>query len=222
MKILVFAPYSHLHDLAALTMPNKIEYCKRHGYEFSSNWLGGEGINIEGKYSFRRMGQVVDILKSGDWDWIWVVGIDVVITNQSIKLESIIDENFGLIHSSDSLDPCLACMDSYLVSMKALPLLECVMSYWENPIGGLHEQSTTHALCQEPRFNSIRKLLPQRVMNAYDYQAPNISVYGLSGVDVFGNSGQWQPGDFVIHVAATNSTQFKIDYINTLLSGLTQ
>jgi len=212
-----------LEELAALTIPNKQEYCRINGYEFQSHELGGEGINIEGKYGYRRMGFVLDKLKQGGWDWIWVCGLDVLITNMNVKLESIIDDKYGLIHSCDALDPCLACMDSYLVSPKAIPFLECVMSYRDDPIGGLEEQSTAFALAREERFAVIRKLLPQRTMNSYQYKSPNMVVYGphganwVNGVDSLGNSGEWQPGDFVIHVGATNSWQFKVDFIRDFL-----
>ncbi len=223
MNILVFCPWSHLHELAALTIPNKEEYAALHGYEFQTHELGGEGINIEGEYGYRRMGFTLEKLKRGEWDWIWVVGLDVLVTNMAIKLESIIDDNFGLIHSADALDPCLACMDSFLVSPKAIPLLEDVMSYRDNPIGGLQEQSTTFALAEAPPFAGVRKLLPQRVMNSYQYQSPNMVVYGhtspnwVKGIDSLGNSGEWQPGDFVLHVAATNSVEFKVAFIREFL-----
>ena len=231
MKILVYCPYSHLQELAALTIPNKQEYCQINGYEFQTHELGGEGINIDGQYSYRRMGFVLEKLKTEGWDWIWVSGLDVLITNMNIRLESIIDDNFGLIHSCDALDPCMACMDSYLVSPKAIPLLECVMSYRDNPIGRLQEQTTTLALIKEGRFTGIHKLLPQRVMNSYQYQAPNNTPYVGSpyvgenenwknGIDSMGFPGEWQLGDFVIHVGATNDWQFKVNFIREFLTNI--
>jgi hypothetical protein len=210
-------------------MPNKLEYCGIHHYVFQTGELGGEGFNIDGQYTFRRMGLVLDNLKNGKWDrwdWVWVCGLDVIVTNMNIKLESIADEDFGLIHSCDALDPCLACMDSYLVSRKAIPLLEAVMSHRDNPIGGMLEQSTTFALVQEERFKGIRKLLPQRVMNSYQYKAENFTPYAHCGpnwpnaIDSLGHSGEWQPGDFVIHVGATNSVEFKMEFIRGFLKNV--
>jgi hypothetical protein len=96
----------------------------------------------------------------------------------------------------------------------------------DNPIGGLQEQSTTFALCQEERFKGIRKLLPQRVMNSYQYKADNMTPYGphgsnwINGIDSLGESGEWQPGDFVIHVGATNSWQFKVQFIKDFLPNI--
>lgn len=229
MKMLVYCPYSNLHELAELTMPNKLEYCITNGYRLETHELGGEGLNIDGRYTFRRMGFVLEKLKNGEWDkydWIWVCGLDVVITNMNIKLESIADPDYGLIHSCDALDPCLACMDSYMVSRKAIPLLECVMSYKDNPIGGLLEQSTTFELVKQDRFKGIRKLLPQRVMNSYQYKAENFTPYAHCGpnwpnaIDSLGQSGEWQPGDFVIHVGATNSVEFKLGFIREFLKNV--
>jgi hypothetical protein len=100
------------------------------------------------------------------------------------------------------------------------------MSMKDNPIGGLQEQSTTFALCQEERFKGIRKLLPQRVMNSYQYKADNLTPYAgygpnwVNGIDSLGQSGEWKPGDFVIHVGATNSWQFKVQFIKDFLPNI--
>ena len=46
-------------------------------------------------------------------------------------------------------------------------------------------------------FQSIVKIVPQRYMNSY-IQAP----YDYCDVrtDVFGNSGEWEPGDWILHL----------------------
>jgi hypothetical protein len=45
-----------------------------------------------------------------------------------------------------------------------------------------------------PKFQHLFKLIPQRQINSYDY-----AMYGTDPTDLLGTSGQWVPGDFVIH-----------------------
>lgn len=219
MKILVLSPYSPaLEELASLTLPNKRKYCERHGYEFVAPPLEDAGINSVAMYGFRRLPMVIEKLKTGDYDWIWVAGCDVIVTNQAIKLESITDENYGMIVSAEALT---VCMDSFLVSPRCILFLERVMSHREKPIGDFHEQSTIEELVKLDEFKGIRKVVPQRVMNSYRYST--MDMYGflserfLTGTDSLGFSGEWQPGDFVFHCPGHNEIDFKVNIIKEIL-----
>jgi hypothetical protein len=43
-------------------------------------------------------------------------------------------------------------------------------------------------------YKDIIKLVPQKYINSYDYR-----MYGVAGIDMLGNNGQWEKGDWVIH-----------------------
>lgn len=213
MKICVFNPFSNLKELAEITVPNKRKYCERHGYDLLNPPLGGTGCNEQEMYGFRRrMPLVVEMLKSNTYDWIWVVGVDVLITNLSITLDSIIDNDYGMIVGADVMG---VGMDSYLIRSQngGLELLEKVVSFKDKPIGAQHEQSTIDSLCkQEPELlKKVIKLIPQRRLNAYKYA--NLHQYEflhpgfVTGTDCLGNSGEWQPGDFVLHVPGITDQQ---------------
>ena len=212
MKICVFSPYSNIPELAAITVPNKRKYCERHGYDFLTPPLGGTGINQDEMYGFRRrMPMAIELLKSNKYDWIWVVGVDILVTNHTIKLESIVDDNYGMIVGTE---PTGVGMDSYIVRSQkgGLEFIELVASYRNNPIGATHEQSTIDTLCkQNPELLKVLKLVPQRILNAYKYDT--LRHYSVlhpgfaNSTDCFGNSGEWQPGDFVLHTPGISDEQ---------------
>jgi len=214
MKICVFSPFSNLKELAEITVPNKANYCVRHGYDFLIKPLGGTGCNEIEMYGFRRrMPLVIELLKANIYDWIWVVGVDVLVTNLAIKLESIVDDNYGMVVGTEPLG---VGMDSYLIrkQKEGLEFLERVVSFMEKPIGAFHEQSTIDTLCrQEPEFSKVVKRVPQRTLNSFQYAKTNLNVYGyisagfVTGTDCLGNSGEWQPGDFVLHVPGIRDDQ---------------
>ena len=67
----------------------------------------------------------------------------------------------------------------------------------------------------------VLKLIPQRKLNAYKYA--NLHQYGslhpgfITGTDCLGNSGEWQPGDFVLHVPGIGDPQ-KLTLLTEALS----
>lgn len=216
MKICVFtATTGMIPELVAVTEPFKTQYCKQHGYEFRTGKLDGTGDNETEKYGFKRLALIADLLKEDLYDWIWVCGCDVLITNRQIKLESLIDENFGMVIGTE---PTGCGMDSFLIrkSHGGLELVERLYEYRSKPIGGAHEQSTLDALMKEdPSLLKVVKLLPQRMLNAYKYKS--LSQYGflsqgfVTGTDFLGNSGEWQPGDFVLHTPGLPYSEQKLN-----------
>jgi hypothetical protein len=47
---------------------------------------------------------------------------------------------------------------------------------------------------------TITQIVPQYRLNAYDYRRfYHLDPQYHSGTDCYGNRGQWQPGDFLIH-----------------------
>jgi len=215
MKICVFSAFTDMiPELVAATEPLRRYYCMKHGYEFLTQPLPGTGCNEDEKYGFKRLSLVIELLKSNAYDWIWVVGCDVLITNLNIKLESLIDDAFGMVVGTE---PTGSGMDSYLVQRKrgGIELLEKLLTYRLAPIGCAHEQSTLDALIKEdPEVTKTVKLLPQRKLNAYKYES--LSAYGflspgfLTGTDFLGNSGEWQPGDFVLHTPGLPYSEQKL------------
>lgn len=221
LKICVFSAFTNMVDeLNAVTLPLKEKYCARHGYELKTGTLPGTGCNQDEMYGFKRLALVIELLKSSEYDWIWVAGCDILITNPAIKLESLIDDNYGMVVGTE---PTGSGMDSYLIrkSHGGLEFLERLLTYKDHPIGGAHEQSTVDHLWQEPEVKKVVKLIPQRRLNAYKYatldQYRFLSEGFFTGTDFLGNSGEWQPGDFVLHTPGLPHVQQKLDIFAQVL-----
>lgn len=82
-------------DLALYTIKiNKAQYCKRHGYHLETitsvrKHFQDPQSHARG-FSWSRLEHMADMVESGDWDWVWCVGADTLVTNFTIKLEEII------------------------------------------------------------------------------------------------------------------------------------
>lgn len=72
---------------------NKAQYCLRHGYDlrvvrscgkYSDNRSHANG------FSWARLEEMLRLVESGKYEWVWCVGADTLITNFGIKLESIV------------------------------------------------------------------------------------------------------------------------------------
>lgn len=229
MKFCVFSAFTDmLPELVSITSPLKKLYCQKHGYEFKTDKLEGTECNENEKYGFKRLALVIELLKSDAYDWVWVTGCDVLITNLEIKLESLVDEEFGMVVGTE---PTGSGMDSFLIRKQrgGLELMERLRSYSTHPIGGAHEQSTLDALIkEEPEVAKVVKLLPQRKLNAYKYkslpQYAFLSPGFVTGTDFLGNSGEWQPGDFVLHTPGLPYSEQKLTLFAEampLIQGLT-
>lgn len=203
MKIAVVQ--GHMENYAELakltTYGNKAEYCARHGYDLHVKTEGFTMASVH-PVTWDRLRFMFNLLKTGKYDWIWTVGTDTLITNMTVKLEELIDPAYHFICSCEWCSPMQA--DSFLTrcSPEGVTYIEFLLGkfgdFRANP---WVEQAAM--LAYRDRFKDMIKILPQRAMNAYDYQL-YLSMYPdekkvVEGKDFFGQSGQWQPGDFLIH-----------------------
>lgn len=180
--------------MAAMTVPNKIEYCRRHGYAYH------EEVWTKAMFpGFERLPVLIHLLKCGHFDWIFWLGTDALITNLSVPVESLIDDRAGIIVAADFNQIQL---DSFLIQRRCggLEIMERVWEHHEIPIGQWYEQSTLHALMREREFSKTVKFVPQRRMNAYHHAWYSEFPESRTRRDVHGHDGEWQRGDFVFHI----------------------
>lgn len=196
MKICLYTMQGHeLSEMGKITAPNKLEYCNRHGYTFHQEpftncmWQG-----------FERLPHLAEMLYAGLFDWIYCLGCDALITNLNIRLETLINPAFGIIMATDAM---MIQSDSFLIqnAHNSLALLDKAWEHRGAPIGKASEQSTIQGLMSNPFYSNTVKLVPQRTLNSYEYSLYNdMGPPYTSHRDRFGNDGQWQRGDFVLHV----------------------
>jgi hypothetical protein len=199
--------YNKAHaELAEVTWPNKVAYADRHGYE---SYAKTDEWTLE-PIHFEKVQLVLDVLTNNpEIDWCWWLDNDAVITNPEIKLESIVDNDFHVIITSD-----IASLNagSFIVrnSLEGRGWLEFILAK------GLEHYKDNRWPEQQPMtdfyisFKHIIKVVPQKTMNSYLYD-----IYKVDPSDLLGHSGQWTEGDFVLHMPAIPN-QMRIQIINQI------
>jgi len=195
LKFALVTAYNEAYQpLADITWDqNKKLYAERHGY---GAYTVTDGFTTLGDISWARTRKVVELLESG-YDWVHAVGCDTMITNFNIRLEDIVDDNSHFIIATDCFN---INNDSYL----ARNTPECIA--WLKLLDTFQDQyDMKHAWNdQQCMIDHIEKLgdklriVPQRLINAYDYDQYPGSIPHVYKRDIFGNDGQWQVGDFLI------------------------
>ena len=182
-------------DLADLTDQTKIEYCNRYGYKFF--------VLKENKYSdimgFNKIGYILDLLNTNsDIDWLLFSECDASITNLDIKIEDRIDDNYHVIFPVDRLNINAG---NFLVrnSEQGRAFLDMILSkeeeYTTNPWA---EQQVIIDTIEQ--YSDVVKIVPQRHMNSYEQHMYD---YCDIRTDILGTSGQWEPGDWIVHWPGT-------------------
>ena len=191
-----------LHDanykpLANITWDqNKAPYAEKHGYAAicrTEGWRGDVSIGYEKIWLYKQLME-----QHPEYEWIWWVGCDTLITNFNIKIEDRIDNDYHFIIATD----CNGInSDSMLV--RNTPEGKAYIDYiWDN-----RERYANHHWLEQQciiesvdQFKDIIKFVPQRDINAYNYSLyPECKPY-----DKYENYGQWQEGDWLIHWPGTD------------------
>ena len=83
MKILVLTQYAeNYNELADVTVPVLKKYCERHGYDLCVH-------KIEMPYHYKKH-YVIE--KLNNYDLVFYIDIDAMVTNHKIKIESFLNE----------------------------------------------------------------------------------------------------------------------------------
>lgn len=187
-------------DVAELTMPSKVEYCKTHGYDFIYK---DRDFDFSRRVNWERVPMFIDFIKQKKYDWIWFLGTDCMIMNQTIRLENIIDNNYDMIIANSSKDKIEVNTDSWLVKCNdwSLDFLERI----NKRVDLYHHQwCEQQAVIEELNNQETRKhfkLVHTRYFNSY-YHA-------------------WFPdfnfkfGDFVIQAAGHNN-DYRVELFSEL------
>ena len=195
MKFALVTAYDEAYQpLAELTWEkNKKLYAQKWGYD---TYEVTSGFTSIGDISWARTRKVVELLESG-YDWVHAVGCDTMITNFNITLEDLVDNRSDFIIATDCFninnDSYLAhntknCID-WLKYLDTLQDQYCMKHPWND------QQCMIDNIEQ---LGGGLKIVPQRLINSYDYDQYPGSVPHVYKKDIFGNDGQWQPGDFLI------------------------
>lgn len=204
---------------------NKRPYCERYGYGLelvkSVRPKFQDPQSHAGGFSWSRLERMAELVESGNWDWVWCVGCDTLITNMRLRLEELIEGTTKhLLICGERVAPLQA--DSFLVRSSPegsgwlRDILDQYPAYRHHP---WVENQTM--IDRKDRHAAITQIVPQHRLNSYDYRR----FYYLGdqyrdGTDCYGNRGQWQPGDFLIHWPAASLDErlrFVADYMPQII-----
>jgi glycosyltransferase involved in cell wall biosynthesis len=193
-KFAVVSMYNEAHrELADWTWPNKKAYADQHGYSAYAKTSDWTLTPIH----FEKITHMLAVMEQEpDVDWVWWLDNDAIVTNPDVQLESIADPAYHVIITSD-----IASINagSFMVrnSIQGRGWLEFILAK------GLEHYKDNRWPEQQPMtdfyvtFKDIVKIVPQRTMNSYNYD-----IYRVDPTDLLGTNGQWQAGDFVLHMPA--------------------
>lgn len=182
-------------DLAALTDSSKRKYCDQHGYQFH--------VLTEMKYStitgFNKIHFTLELFKKHpEIEWLLFSECDAMITNHDIRIEDRIDNDYHFIVPVDRLN---LNSGNFLArnSEQGRAYLQMIIDSEEayREISWAEQQVIIDTIDQ---YSDIVKIVPQKYMNSYE---PQIYDYCDARFDILGNSGAWEPGDWIVHWPGT-------------------
>jgi len=156
-----------------------------------------------------------------DVDWIFASETDCMVTNMDVKLEDIVKEhasenihfmvpadcngtNCGnmLIRNSEIGKAFINTIIASLPVYRHWYLFE--NQFIQDLLVGSHLEETGIKPGGTAMWARVGKVLPQRVMNSYDYKNSPLLQNRPNYQDIIGTDGQWQEGDFLIQWAGTD------------------
>lgn len=215
-KIGVLVMYDDLYEeMSRLTVDGNIKsYCEMNGYTLIKHKI--ENVDNGRAPQWQKIIESINILQSSDLDWLFFIDLDCLIMNQTIKLESLIDEKYSFIIPSHGIDAVDFPMEinefgdnnvitcAYFVKNDEIGI-EILKSIWEcrgfpegieiNDFD--HEGRQCRITLAMPEFKPYVKIVEERLLNRFWYMnQPFLTFYNL-GV----NNLVWKPGDFIVHVS---------------------
>lgn len=186
-----------------MTRPVRQRYCQRHRYQFLEKRWGFKQFSWRcGTHhflAFERWRWFAEELET--CDAILAIGADVLITNHRTTIEGMLADKKAFLCAKDAFSMS---SDVLLVhnTPRTLGLMRRVASLqkeFENTPDTMLDQAAFESLV--PSYSDVVQFLPQRQLNAYDYPFyRHLGGRYAQAVDVDGNDGQWQQGDFLLHV----------------------
>jgi len=178
-------------DLADLTDAPKREYCDLHGYKFF--------VLKEKQYSevmgFNKIGYVLDLFEQyPDLDWLLFSECDATITNLTTLIEDRIDNDYHFIIPVDRMNLNAG---NFLArnSDEGRAYLEMIMAH--EPAYRDNDWAEQQVIIDTiDQYTDIVKIVPQKYMNSYIQEPYD---YCDVRMDILGNSGEWTPGDWIVH-----------------------
>ena len=226
----VFVMYDEKYErMSEITIDNNIsQYCDLHGYKLIKHKIENP---VNGRpASWQKIAQAIEILGKGELEWLFLLDVDCLIMNPSIKLESIIDDKYSFIMPSHGIDAIDCPMedngfggDAVIASSilvrgdeMGMAILKNIWDCEGTPEGVDinefdYEQRQCRITLSNPYFRKHAKIVEERILNRFWYMNSPFMVLYNSGV----NELVWKPRDFIVHVTGY-STEERVKLLGDL------
>jgi hypothetical protein len=183
-------------ELADITYEqNKVPYCERYGYKLFAKTDNFSKGNRKFFDKFRFLVEVMESNPTVEWCW-WLDG-DAMITNWTTPIERYCDNDYHFVIAVDRYN---LNNGSFFIrnSEQGRNYLKHLLSIEDQYLTAKWpDQQPMIDLIEE--YQGITKIHSQRDFNSYDYDFYHRDHGNTHDWDLFGNNGNWQPGDFVCH-----------------------
>jgi hypothetical protein len=190
-KIAIVSIFNEKHkSLSDLTWANKEQYAEKHGYIAVAKT---DNFSLE-QVHFDKFIHILDVMKTNPaLEWVWWLDNDAMITNFDTSLEDLVDKDYHVIMPTDiaALNTGSFIVRNSIQSREWLEFLLSKKKEYKNDNKWFEQQAVIDFY---PKFQHLFKIIPQKWLNSYDYR-----MYNVEGIDLLGQTGQWEQGDFVIH-----------------------
>lgn len=227
--ICVLVSYDEFYsDMAKITVLNNIKiYCDLHGYTL---WIDEQkNVSHNRGASWQKIKTSIDILKNNTFKWLFFIDTDCLVMNSTIKLESLIDNNYSFIVPSHHMEPvdtpiknpigtnCVIASQFFVKNNKiGIEILEDIWEAKEWPVGldintFDYEGRQTRITIDKPKFKEHVKVVEEKTLNCFWYMNSPFMVIKNKLI----NNHCWEPGDFIVHVTGYKKDE-RIKLLNDL------
>lgn len=184
--------FSESHrDMADICVPNLRKYCLKHGYDLHEILIENDKYFYEKHYDFH-------VLFERGYDLIYYCDVDSLLTNHSIRIEDLIDEEHDIFITKDfnELNGGSVVWKNSEWGRKINLHIIAEKDKWGN------EQNVINHYWDKPEWGGKVKVLPQNKMNSYDYSL----YFECKEYQGRHDLGDWKERDFLIHFPGLSPT----------------
>ncbi len=173
--------------LAEYCAPNKLEYCLRHGIQFTMR----KHVKIS-PWGERPQFMLEELERMHDGDWLWFMGSDTLITNMTIDVRKFLTDDapdFTIAKDMHGINNDVFFLRK---TKESVAFLKGVLAL--NKLYSDDQQAMNHLL----RMGEVTvKYETMEAMNSYLFdEYPYYKDMGLSTA----SDGHWRPGRFILHL----------------------
>jgi hypothetical protein len=184
MRICILILYTEgWSEIAKIVLPNVKEYCDKHGYSLDA--ILYRDSEYKSDFGYKKLTEIKRLLKN--FDIVWSLDMDTLITNHNYKVEDFLGEHdFYITKDVNGING-----GSFIVKNSAWSIAFLDICGLQKGLEGMHcEQDAINYYY--PNFKDYIKILPHPSINSYKYELyPEFKLP---------QEGQWEEGDFVLHL----------------------